>query len=358
MKTIYSSPTLSTRFLLLGVLPLLYIATGCMSKAETESTVRSKPVIVGVPVDGKIIKSGTLREDLELVGTLVANQQVDLVSELTRRITKVLVKEGSQVRAGALLFQLDDADLQAQLERLKQQEKLAELNEHRLADLIKHDAVMQQDHDEAFTNLKVLQAQIQELQVTISKTKIVAPFSGQIGIINVHQGAVVSVNTVLANIQDNSVIKVEFRVPEKYASAIELGSKQHFSLSSDTKTYTAHVTAKEASLDENTRTLLIRAATPNPQGKLWPGQSARLSLSLNASSNALTVSSQALIPSSLGYSVYALRQNRAQLQPVQIGQRTAGSVEITKGLQNGDTIITSNLLRLSPNSQVHFVTLN
>jgi membrane fusion protein (multidrug efflux system) len=101
----------------------------------------------------------------------------------------------------------------------------------------------------------------------------------------------------------------------------------------------------------------VRAVSPNPGGLLLPGQSARLHLALHESSNALVVSSQALMPSAGGYSVYLSRSNKVQMVPVEIGQRGPNTVEIVKGLQKGDTIITSNLLRLMPGSSVQFVTL-
>jgi membrane fusion protein (multidrug efflux system) len=343
---------------LIGYGLLAAVIAACVSKADDlSSKATPAPVVMAVPVDGEVILPETISEELEVTGTLVANQQVEIVSELTRRIVRVNVKEGSKVKEGTLLFLLDDADLQAQLERFRQQEKLASLNEGRLKDLLEHEAIAQQDYDEAITSLKVLQAQIQELQVMINKTRIVAPFDGQIGMINVHPGSIVSTNTVLANIEDNSVIKVEFSVPEKYTNAIQSGSEHSFTIASDQKSYKAKVAARESSLSENTRTLLVRAVTANPDGRLLPGQSARLNLSLNSSPEALTVSSQALIPSSKGYTVYVSRNNTVEAVPIEIGQRSAGAVEITHGLQKGDTVITSNLLRLVPGAKVQFVTL-
>ena len=120
---------------------------------------------------------------------------MDIVSELPRKIIRINIRDGATVQTGQLLFEMDNADLLAQLEKLHQQEKLARLNEERLRDLIQHEAVVQQDYDQAFTNLKVLQAQIIELQVMLNKTLIRAPFSGQLGIVHVYPGAVVSVNT-------------------------------------------------------------------------------------------------------------------------------------------------------------------
>jgi membrane fusion protein (multidrug efflux system) len=345
---------------LLFILSIVVLVAACISKADTLTDSNAKPAaaFVGTPVDGVVVQPGTVREQLEVTATLVANQQVDIVSELTRRIVKVNVKEGSRVRAGTPLFQLDDADLQAQLQRLRQQEKLAILNEERLKDLLAHEAIAQQDYDEAITNLKVLEAQIQEIQVTIGKTRIVAPFDGQVGIIKVYPGSVVSVNNVLTDIEDNSVVKVEFSVPEKYSNIIAPGSTHSFTIASDEKQYNATVAARAASLSENTRTLLVHAIAKNPEGRLLPGQSARLSLNLSSSSEAISVSSQALLPTSKGYNVYVSRGGLVESRPVQIGQRSTGAVEITQGLTKGDTVITSNLLRLVPGAPVQFVTLN
>jgi membrane fusion protein (multidrug efflux system) len=337
---------------------LAAIIVACATKADDLGGNTPAPAApIGIPVDGIVVEPGTVKEELEVTGTVVANQQVDIVSELTRRIVRVNAREGSKVKKGTLLFLLDDADLQAQLERLRQQEKLAQLNEERLRDLIEKEAITQQDYDEASTNLKVLQAQIVELQVLIGKTRIVAPFDGQLGMINTHPGAIVSTNTVLTNIEDNSVVKVEFSIPEKYTNVIQLGSEQTFSTTSDPKQYKTRVIAKGASLSEDTRTLLVRGLTPNADGKLLPGQSARLNLSLNTSANAITIASQALIPSSGGYAVFVSRGNKAQPIPVEIGQRSASTVEITKGLNKGDTVIVSNLLRLSPGAAVDFASL-
>jgi membrane fusion protein, multidrug efflux system len=337
---------------------MMSLLTGCYASAKEKEKTPVAPVAVqATPVDGAIIKPASLKEELEITGSLAANQQVDIVSELTRKITRVNVREGAYVQQGQLLFELDNADLQAQLEKLHQQEKLAMLNEERLRDLIAHEAVVQQDYDQAFTNLKVLQAQVAELQVTISKTRIKAPFSGQIGIVHVYPGAVVSVNTILTNLEDNSVVKLDFQVPEKYAQTITTGSEQKFTVASDTKQYSAKVIAREARLDQNTRTLLVRAISANPGRALLPGQSARLHLALHSSADALMVSSQALMPSSQGYNVYTVKNNIVQLSPVEIGQRGPYTVEVLHGLNNGDTVVTSNLLRLMPGAAVQFVTL-
>jgi membrane fusion protein (multidrug efflux system) len=353
-RNLISSPLLAA----IAYFSIMFIG-GCYAKAEdkakpitTVSTVAS-----GIPVDGYIVKPAVLKDELEITGTLEPNQEVDIVSELPRKIIRVNAKDGASVSSGQLLFEMDNADLLAQLEKLHQQEKLAKLNEERLRDLIQHEAVVQQDYDQAFTNLKVLEAQVAELQVTLNKTRIRAPFSGQLGIVHVYPGAVVSTNTVLTHIQDNSQIKLDFHVPEKYAQTITTGSQQKFTVASDSRQYTAKVIAREAGVDQSTRTLLVRAVSQNPGKVLLAGQSARMQLSLHSSADALMVSSQALIPSSQGYSVYTVKSNQVQLAPVEIGQRGPYTVEVLHGLTKGDTVVTSNLLRLTPGAAVRFASL-
>jgi membrane fusion protein, multidrug efflux system len=349
-----------TNSTVLGLIFLLSAISlaGCYAKGENKT--ESAPVAAvapGVPVDGYIVTPAVLNDELEITGSLEPNQQVDIVSELPRKITQIHARDGAFVQTGQLLFEMDNADLVAQLDKLRQQEKLAKLNEERLRDLIQHEAVVQQDYDQAFTNLKVLEAQITELQVMINKTRIRAPFSGQLGIVHVYPGAVGSGNTILTHIEDNSLVKLDFRVPEKYAQTITTGSIQHFTVASNQKQYSAKVIAREAGVDASTRTLLVRAVTENPGHVLLPGQSARMQLSLHSSSDALMVSSQALIPSSQGYSVYTVKNNQVQMTPVDIGKRGAFTVEVLHGLHKGDTVITSNLLRLMPGATVRFVSM-
>lgn len=354
-----SQPFLSNKAsyrLLLLLLPVITLIQACSSQAnEPKQAIATANTNPAVPADGYIVRPTSFSEELEITGTLIANQEVAVTSELTRKVVRVDAKEGNYVGAGTLLFQLDDADLQAQLERLRQQEKLAALNEARLKDLIEHDAAVQQDYDQAATNLNVLKAEIRTLAVTIDKTRIRAPFNGRIGIVRVYPGALVSPSSVLTNIVDDSRIKVEFAVPEKYANLVTIGKAQRFTVESDTVSYQATIVAKESRMNEQTRTLLVEAIGVNPQGRLVSGQSARLVLALHTSNNALKIPSQALMPSSQGYAVYVVRNNKIQLMQVGIGQRGAHDVQIIKGLNQGDTVVTSNLLRLMPGADVALV---
>ena len=118
MNSVFKNPLVKVLPYVLGFWVLAFIIEACVSKADdlSSKTVAKKPTVVYTPVDGVVVQPGKVSEEFEVTGTLVANQQVDIVSELTRKIIRVNVKEGSKVKKGTLLFQLDDADLQAQLE--------------------------------------------------------------------------------------------------------------------------------------------------------------------------------------------------------------------------------------------------
>lgn len=349
---------LPTSLSLVLSLSIIVFLDACTSRAnQSEPATAAIAAAPGIPADVHIVAPGAVQQLIEIAGTLAANQEVSIASELTKKVVSVPVKEGHSVFKGALLFQLDDADLQAQMERLRQQEKLAALNEARLKDLIAHDAASQQDYDQAATNLAVLKAEIRQLETTIDKTRIRAPFAGKIGIIRTYPGALVSPNAPLTTIVDDAQVKVEFSIPEKYASLVNAGSRQLFTVEGDSTQYNATVISKESFVDHDTRTLLVRAIAANPKGKLVTGQSAHLAIALHTSNDALQIPSQSLMPSSQGYSVFLLKNGKAQITPVTVGQRDAERVQITKGIQAGDTVIISNQLRLSPGADVRVVNL-
>jgi membrane fusion protein (multidrug efflux system) len=364
-KTIQSAKIVSG-LIITGLILLTVLFKGYTSKdglpektkdaSKTEALAASAPT--GVPVDAQVLHSESLNDEMTVSGTLVAYQDVNITSELSRKVTAVYAKEGKSVAAGTILFKLDDADLIAELEQLKQQEKLVVLNEKRFKDLIDNEAAKQQDYDEAFTNLKVIQAKIDQLRVMISKTSIRAPFSGNLGIVNVHTGAYVTPGASLVQLTDNSRLKIDFAIPEKHANTLKAGDLVEYHVESNEKPYKATIIAHEAGLDQQTRTLLVRAVSSNNSRELLPGQSARLTLRLSNTGNALMVANQALIPSSKGYSVFVVNNHKANLKPIEVGQRNAFSVHVVKGLAPGDTIVTSNMLRLTPGADVQLVSVH
>ncbi len=310
-----------------------------------------------IPVDAYVVKATTLVDQLQTTGTVQANQEVDLVSEVARKVTAIAAKEGTFVRSGALLFKLDDADLLARKKRLLLQEKLALLDEKRFRELLATESVNQQEYDQVSTNLKVLQADIGVLNVELAKTEIRAPFAGKIGLNQVDVGAYVTPATVLTSLEDISRVEISFSVPEQYAVRMQAGQKISFTTESGPETHTAKVVATAPETDLNTRSLLVKAVSDNPERRLVPGSSAKIQFSLSATANGIVIPSQGLIPTPKGHQVFLIRRGQVEARDVSIGSRREETVQVVEGLTPGDTIVTTNILKLATGVPVKVVTM-
>jgi membrane fusion protein (multidrug efflux system) len=300
-----------------------------------------------VLVDAAVVHPTAVPDQLQATGTIQANQEVQLVSEVARKVTAVYAHEGTTVARGALLFTLDDADLQARRHKLKLQEKLALLDDGRMRGLLRTESVTQQEYDQVSTNLQVLQADIKAVDVDLAKTRIRAPFAGKVGLNKVDVGAYVTPSTVLSSLEDVSQVEVSFTVPERYAAVVQPGQTIQFTTENGTAPQAGRIIATEPRTDVSTRSLLVKALSANAKRQLVPGMSAKINLMLHAATNALVVPTQALIPTAKGYSLYAIKGGKADYRDVTTGARSSGTVQVLSGLQAGDTVVTTNLLRLA-----------
>jgi len=337
--------------ILVLVLLLVRILSGTGSK-KTEAAAVLKPV---VPVEVYIARDTSMVYQLSTIGSLRANESVEIVSEISKKVIKVSLKEGSFVNRGDLLFKLDDAEIVTRINKLVIDEKLAATNEAREKAQLAKGGISQEHYDETQNHLNIIRAEIEILKVELAKTEIRAPFAGKIGLRNVSEGALLNPQMVLASLQDISMIKVDFSVPERYASDLKQGAWITFTTDYSTRIYKAVIEAVEPDVSEDTRTIPVRAVTVNTDLSLVPGATARVELDLKALVKKLFLPSAALIPSIKGYNVYLMKSGKAALQPVQTGIRTRLYVEVTDGLQKGDTVVVTNLLRIKPESLLKLV---
>ena len=298
-----------------------------------------------------LVKSVPFARTLSTVGTLRANESVTLVSELSRRLVKIEVMEGSNVAAGDLLFKLDDSDLVAELGEIDARLKLAGTNKKRVENLLPSKAVSLQELDNSDAALSILQAQRNTQSVQISKTEIRAPFAGRVGVRQVSEGAFVSPATPLITLQDVSRIKVDFPLPERYSAEVKSGQKFTFTVAGNGQVFEGVVTVLEPAIDAATRSLLVRGLCSSPKG-LLPGGFASVTLTLDGLANGFMVPSQAIVPSPRGQGIYLIENGKAKLQLVEIGIRTDEQVQILRGLDEGDVVATTNLLRMRPGLEV------
>jgi membrane fusion protein (multidrug efflux system) len=326
-------------------LPLLVAAA--MAQGGPQGGSPAPPLIAAV----HIVKTSPFAQTLSTVGTLRANEAVTLVSELSRRLVKIHVQEGTEVAADALLFKLDDSDLVAELGEIEVRLKLASANKQRVDNLMARSAISQQEIDISTSELNLLQAQRNTKAVQIAKTEIRAPFGGRVGVRQVSEGAFVTPTTPLITLQDVSRIKVDFPLPERYSGEVKPGQKFTFTVAGNGELFEGTVTVLEPAIDATTRSLLVRGLCSAPKG-LLPGGFAEVTLTLDELAHGFMVPSQAIVPSPRGQGLYLIAEGKAKLQAVEIGIRTDDQVQILRGVKEGDVVATTNLLRIRPGLDV------
>jgi membrane fusion protein (multidrug efflux system) len=300
------------------------------------------------------VKASAFEEKIETVGSLRANESVTLMAESPRRLVKILCEEGLSVKAGDLLFQLDDAELQTELQEIESRLVLALANKQRAEGLLPSKAISQQEADVAAAEWRVLEAQKNTKLVQIAKARIVAPFAGRLGVRKVSEGAMLSTSLPLIDLHDLSAMKIDFPLPEHYAGMIREKQKFTFTVAGLGKVHEGVITVIEPAIDMQTRSLLIRGVCSEPEG-LVPGGFADVSIPLTANASNLLVPSQAIVPSPRGHGVYVVADGKAQFREVVIGIRTDEQVQILRGLAEGDVVATTNLNRIRPGVSVSLV---
>jgi len=307
-------------------------------------------------VDAIVVQEEALEQEEMIVGTMSPYREVAIVSEIAQKIVQVSFQDGGHVDKGQLLYKLNDADLKARLKGLNSELKLARLNEQRISNLLKTETVNQQQYDETAVKLQSLEAQREQLQVELNKTEIRAPFSGRIGISNVDPGSFVSPGMELVRLQDQGTVKINFDVSEKYLPLVKTDGKINFTTALSDQQQTATIKATEPGLNAQNRALKVQAIADNPGGKFRAGLSVRIHFPTSAkNAKAINLPTEALIPSGEGYSVFVVKNGVAKSTPVSIGNRTETSAIIISGLNNRDSVIVSNLLRLGDGMPVQAV---
>lgn len=305
-----------------------------------------------VLVDARIVLPRPIVNSISVSGTLLSNEEVILQSQLAGTVSHIYFSEGSKVRKGDLLIKIDDSQLEAQLQKDEVAEQLAKITEERQKKLLAINGISQQDYDVALNNLNSIQADMKVIKVQIGYTNITAPFDGIIGLKNVSEGSYVSQNTVLVNLEQISPIKIDFYVPEKYLSVLQRDEQIEFSVTGYSDKFIGKIYAIDPKIDENTRTIHVRALADNKDGRLLPGAFAEITIELSHAANALMIPTEAVIPQINGQSVYVIKKSKVASVPILLGIRTDSTVEVTSGLKQGDTIVARGIQLVHSGSEV------
>lgn len=305
-----------------------------------------------ISVSGMVLRPREFKETLSLSGTLEANEQIDLRSEISGVVESINFREGSKVTDGQVLFKVNDMELQAQLSKVRTAQKLAAENERRAKLLLEKQAISQEEYDIASADFQSASAESELIAAQLSKATVRAPFSGTIGLRSISRGTYVTPSTPIAKLVNTQELKITFAIPEKYASQVRLGSELTFTTSDSKKEHRATVYAIEPEVEIATRTLKMRARAENPDGTLFPGTYANVLLPLEIVNDALMVPTEALIPVQNGKKIFVSEHGRAKEVDVEIGARTGSSVRVLSGLHAGDTVLTYGVMALKNGTPV------
>ncbi|MFV8376790.1 efflux RND transporter periplasmic adaptor subunit [Flavobacterium sp. LB1P62] len=299
-----------------------------------------------INVTGIVVHPETFDNNLSLSGSIEANEQVEIRSEVSGIVEGIYFQEGSNVSKGQVLFKVNDIELRAQLRQMTTKEGLASENERRAKLLLQKEAISQEEYDVARADLKSAQSQSQLIKAQISKTSVRAPFSGKIGLRSISPGTYITPTLLVAKLVNIGKLKITFSIPEKYATQVKTNTQLTFTVAGSTDKYAAKVYAIEPGVEVATRTLQVRAIAENRNGKLLPGTFANVELPLEIIKDAIEVPSEAIIPVQNGKKVFISRNGKAKEVMIETATRTDASILVLSGLKAGDTVLTSAVMSL------------
>ncbi|WP_332672655.1 efflux RND transporter periplasmic adaptor subunit [Aromatoleum sp.] len=310
-----------------------------------------------VGVETVAVVAETVADDVTAVGTLRSNESVVLRPEVAGRIAAIRFREGTPVKRGEILVELDAAVQQAEVQQAKANLALAHANFGRTADLFNRKFLSQSARDEAASQLEVARANMALAEARFERTRIRAPFDGVVGIRNVSVGDYVKEGDDLVNLEDLATLKVDFRLPELYLAKVRRG--QALEVTSDAisgERFDATVAAIDPLINEEGRSVVMRATLPNKGGQLRPGMFARVRLILRERADVAMVPEEALVPAPGNVQfVYRVVDDKAQRVEVTTGARHGTRVEVLGGLRPGDVVVTAGQLKLRDGAPVQVV---
>jgi len=296
------------------------------------------------PVEVVDLKTSVVQEDLQAVGALRSNESVMMRPEVPGRIASIGFRDGQPVKRGQVLVQLDAALNEAEVAQARAELDLAQSNLKRTADLASKNFVSGSAQETAASNVEVLAARLKLAEARLAKMRIQAPFDGVVGIRNISVGDYVKDGADLINIEDIGVLKVDFRLPERYLQ--QMRADQAVEVTADAQPgnrYRGAIEAINPRIDANGRSLEVRARLSNSDGRLRPGMFARVRVIVGERTNALLVPEEAIVPLGDDFFVYTVVDGKANRIRVKLGVRRDAQVELLDGVKPGDKVVTAGM---------------
>jgi membrane fusion protein, multidrug efflux system len=321
------------------------LAVQACAKAETGNGA-SAPAAVTAKT--QLVGTRPLVRELLAVGSLRSDESVTLRPEVAGRIVHIGFDEGQDVSAGQLMFALDDSIDRAEHEKALADHRLASRSHERAQELLQRKLISPADADQSAANLQAAAATLALSQARLEKTRILAPFSGTAGLRRVSPGDYVSTGQELVSLEAMATMKVDFRVDQTALPELRVGQTLHVEIDAwPGEQFVAEVYAIEPRVADDTRSVTLRARMANPEGRLRPGQFARVRLAVERKQDAIVIPEQAVFPRGEQQFVFVVADGSAQLRAVRLGQRAPGSTEIVEGLRAGEAVVVAGVQMLS-----------
>jgi membrane fusion protein, multidrug efflux system len=360
LKTVFIIQSLALspqQFIFIFFLTPFFFIASCKSKGN-QSGAQPGSTMPATQVQAMVIQPQPLERKINITGSIIANEEVELRSEVAGKVTGIYFSEGSRVTKGQLLVKINDNDLQAQLKKLVLQDTLISRDEFRKKKLLEMNAVSKEEYDNAITQLQSVRAEKEFVLAQIAKTEIRAPFDGAIGLRNISEGGYAPSSFLVATMQQVNPVKIEFSVPERYRDFLKSGTSIQFTVTGSENIFKGTVYAVEAKIDPVTRTVKVRARSENDKNRLIPGAFAKVELILEKINDAIVIPAQTVVPEMNGQKVFLIKNGKAKSSQVELGIRTDRDTEILSGIAPGDTLAITGLLQLRDGTSVNTSIVN
>ncbi|WP_341914793.1 efflux RND transporter periplasmic adaptor subunit [Ferrovibrio terrae] len=314
---------------------------------------RQTASVPALPIEVAPVKRMEITRTVEAVGTAQANEAVAITAKATGMIERLNFQEGQVVKAGVVLVELEAAESNANIGALRAARDGAKMAYDRAKQLIESKVVAQARLDELSKTYEAAEARLRAEQAKFSDSVIRAPFTGKLGLRKVSLGALVRPGDVITTLDDATVIKLEFEIPETVLGGVTIGNTVSARATSmPTRKFEGIVTTIDSRVDPTTRAVRVRAQIPNSDDALKPGMFMTVALSVGKVPDAIMVPEESLLAQGGEQFVFVISDGKASRTRVTIGQRLPGLAQITNGLRPEDVVAITGLQQLRDGSRV------
>lgn len=293
--------------------------------------------------------------EVEALGTLRANESVDITAKMSDRVVAIRFEEGQQVRKGEVLVELDSAEERADLAAAEAALADSRSQYNRSRELYQTRALSEAQLDQLQATLSTNEARVAAARSRLSDTIVVAPFSGRVGLRNVSLGSLVNPGQVITTLDDLSVMKLDFSVPEVFLATLQQGQEVGARSSAyGGDVFRGRVGSIDTRIDPVTRSVAVRAVIDNRDSKLRPGMFMTVTVT-RSEGKALMLPEESIVPEDAQHFVFVVRDGKAVKQTIAIGRRRPGEVEILGGLSIDDAVVLDGTVNLRTGMPVRVI---